>query len=105
MLELTGNEFVGLFGDDFRDALLNAIQAYPEAVGMVAFTNCDLSSRYCGRRFAILYGPTCTITPEVFETIRTTGQCPVRPPAGHAWQYRVDGYCHRDQLIAELTTN
>lgn len=95
-------EFLEQFDPDIRPALLGSLRTWSEAVGMICFSNHDLSHSECGHRFALCYGPDNTVT-SIEDLVLKGLKCPVQPPEGRmAWRYYADNYASRKDLLLEL---
>jgi hypothetical protein len=96
MKQLNATEFLAQFDESIHSALLNAIQRYPDSIGLVCFENANFDSSRFGERSALVVGPS--------NTYRTFADCE------NQWindlpserQYATN-YATRDTLEKELS--
>lgn len=83
---LSLDQCLELMDELVRPVIRASLERY-HSIGLLVYENHDLSSRLIGCRFAIGYGPENTI-----QAIPADGSCPVTPPEGYAWQYRLAAF-------------
>lgn len=81
---------------EFRQELKKSLDRYADAIGVIVYSNNDLSSRFIGQQVALPFGPSNTV--KSLEHAAELKRYPFDPPLGYNWQYYPEGWIPREEF-------